>query len=337
MITGRAFDKGYFHHMMIAGALLNSFSFFMLSLSQPNQYYQVFLSHGLGAGLAAGLVYTPALAISSHYFKRHRGLSIGIVSSGVGIGAVLHSIMLNYLFRGRSSFANGVRISAALNSGLLLVANLMMRTRLPPSKGRRHIPFAEFARDTPYVFIILGGMVLIFDISFVVFFIQLFGTIAKISYELSFYTLPIMNAASVVGRIIPVLFVHRCGVVNLNIICTTAMAALIYSLAVVKTANGLLAFAIVYGFFEGGVITLTPTLLASFAKDVDEVGARIGVSFTLSGIMGLFVAPIDGALLTTQMHWWRPIVFSGTAVLATTLCYIVAQSILVRRKNTYVV
>ena len=71
-------------------------------------------------------------------------------------GAVVHPIILNHLFHGPGSFANTVRITAALNSGLLLVANLIMRTRLPPNKGRRSIPFAEFARDTPYVFVVLG-------------------------------------------------------------------------------------------------------------------------------------------------------------------------------------
>lgn len=70
----------------------------------------MFLSHGLGGGLAAGLTYTPgrpflgnchvlipfhsnaALAIGTHYFKRHRGLSIGIAASGAALGMILHNL-----------------------------------------------------------------------------------------------------------------------------------------------------------------------------------------------------------------------------------------------------
>jgi MFS-type transporter involved in bile tolerance (Atg22 family) len=88
-----------------------------------------------------------------------------------------------------------------------------------------------------------------------------------------------MNASSIAGRIIPALFVHKCGIVNLNIVMTICMTALIYSLAVVKTTGGIVAFAIIYGFFQGGglsaaqsylrplidygatAITLTPTML----------------------------------------------------------------------------
>jgi hypothetical protein len=64
--------------------------------------------------------------------------------------------MLNHLFRDPANFAKGVRISAALNSGLLFIANLMMRTRLPPSKRHNHIPIAEFVRDPPYVLVVMG-------------------------------------------------------------------------------------------------------------------------------------------------------------------------------------
>ena len=63
--------------------------------------------------------------------------------------------MLNHLFSGSEGFAKSVRISAGLNSGLLVVANLLMRKRLPPKEGSK-IPFADFARDLPYVILVIG-------------------------------------------------------------------------------------------------------------------------------------------------------------------------------------
>jgi len=61
-----------------------------------------------------------------------------------------------------------------------------------------------------------------------------------------------MNAASIAGRTIPAIFVKRCGIVNLTIFVTIGMAALLYSLAAVKTTGGVIAFVILFGFFEGG-------------------------------------------------------------------------------------
>lgn len=70
----------------------------MLSITQPEQYYQVnspgrctccirayffqvFLAHGLGAGFAAGVTYVPGMAVLSHWFQKRRPLAFGIVTS----------------------------------------------------------------------------------------------------------------------------------------------------------------------------------------------------------------------------------------------------------------
>lgn len=125
----------------------------MLSLAQPGQYYQVhhpatkyymsrstdfdwqiFLTQGIGLGLAQGLVYIPTIAVASQYFRQRRTLAMSLVACGSSLGSVVHPIMLNYLFNKSVGFANGVRISAALNSALLFVACLLIRTRLGPPK-----------------------------------------------------------------------------------------------------------------------------------------------------------------------------------------------------------
>ncbi|EDR10645.1 mycorrhiza-upregulated monocarboxylate permease [Laccaria bicolor S238N-H82] len=86
IIVGRAFDRGYFRHLMVSGLIFYSLALFMLSLSHKNSYYQVFLTHGVALGLASGLSYVPSLGIASHYFHRRRPLAMGIVSSGAALG-----------------------------------------------------------------------------------------------------------------------------------------------------------------------------------------------------------------------------------------------------------
>lgn len=54
----------------------------MVSLAHPEKYYQVFLSQGVGMGIGAGLLYTPALAVQAHHWRTHRSLAMGIVYTG---------------------------------------------------------------------------------------------------------------------------------------------------------------------------------------------------------------------------------------------------------------
>jgi hypothetical protein len=66
--------------------------------------------------------------------------------------------MLNNLFHGPVGFANGVRASAGLVSGLLLIACLCMRTRLdPPAVPVDYIAAARKSiRDVPFVLVMAG-------------------------------------------------------------------------------------------------------------------------------------------------------------------------------------
>lgn len=72
----------------------------MLSICEPNHYYQVFLSQGVGMGIGMGLVglartirclspthcpeqlFVPAVSLPSHYFRARRSLVMGMVFSG---------------------------------------------------------------------------------------------------------------------------------------------------------------------------------------------------------------------------------------------------------------
>ena len=86
------------YHLMIGGFVLFEFCLSMISISKPEQYYQViglyhlqsgavslthtklFLTQGLGMGIAIGIMYIPALGIVSHYFQKRRALAIGLAT-----------------------------------------------------------------------------------------------------------------------------------------------------------------------------------------------------------------------------------------------------------------
>lgn len=51
-------------------------SIFMLSLAKEGQYYQVFLSQGLGMGIGTGIMYTPTSSVVAHHFKKRRSIAM---------------------------------------------------------------------------------------------------------------------------------------------------------------------------------------------------------------------------------------------------------------------
>ncbi|KAF9011754.1 MFS general substrate transporter [Cyathus striatus] len=321
---------------MIGSALLFSFSYYMLSISQKDKYYQIFLSQGVGSGLAVGIAFIPSMGIVSHYFHKRRTFAMGIVAAGTALGAVIHPLILNSLFQGSQGFQRGVRISTAINTTVLFVANLLMRTRLSPQKKSDAIPLSAFARDMPYIFVVLGDVAGMFGLQFPNFFLQLYAINLGVSNVIAFRCLSILNGASFVGRVLFPLLASRCGVFNLNIFFTASMGIMLYSFLAVKNGTGVIIFAVVYGILSGGAISYTPPMMASLAKNVGEIGSRIGVAFAFSGCVGLVATTIAGALLTTQYIWWRPIVFSGSTTVLSATFFAVSRYVISKREKTQV-
>lgn len=102
--------------------------------------------------------YVPSLAVVSHHFKKRRAIAMSIVAGGTPIGAAGYTILLNNLLNGSLGFANGIRITAAANTVLLLTGCVLMRTRPLDSKTQTH--YLQLLRtssaDYPYIFASIG-------------------------------------------------------------------------------------------------------------------------------------------------------------------------------------
>ncbi|KAH6871463.1 monocarboxylate permease [Coprinopsis sp. MPI-PUGE-AT-0042] len=336
LITGRLFDKGYFKYLMVSSVILHAIALFMLSLSKPGAYYQVFLTNGVALGAACGITYIPSLGIVSHYFHRRRAIAIGIVSSGSALGAILHPIMLNKLFHSAIGFHNGVRMSACINVALLVAACLMMRTRLPP-KPVQKFPVVQWLKEPPYLLLLIAGIFSFLGLFFPVFYLQLNAITHGVDKQFAFYALSILNAASVAGRMIPNALAPKLGLFNLLTLFTVATGVTVVCLVAVRDAVGVALFAIFFGFCSGACIALVPATIGLLSKDGNEVGTRLGVFFGIGGFLGLFATPISGALLTSEFHWIRAILFSGITLIVSGLCYIASRTYVARQKNTQII
>ncbi|KAF5349810.1 hypothetical protein D9758_010200 [Tetrapyrgos nigripes] len=297
-------------------------------------FLAIFLSQGLGAGLGAGILYVPSIAIVSQYFRERRALVMTIVASGSSLGAFLHPLMLNNTINGSLGFANGTRANAGLISGLLLISCIIMRTRLPPPNQIPSLSKAlgKISHDWAFIFASVGLLIFAIGYYFPLFYLQLDATTRGLDTTFAFYTvsitetptrskifiihmgciqLVIMNASSFVGRLTPgVLSQRGVSVANMFSVSCGGCSILIFGMIGVTSDAGFVIFGIVYGFFAGMFVALLGPILSLLTEDLTELGARMGVAYLLTG--GLIGTPINGALLTDKLIWWRPAVFSGS-------------------------
>ena len=177
----------------------------MLSLVDPTKFYQIFLSQGVGVGLGIGFLFLPAISVQTQFFNKKRALAMGIVITGSSFGGIVLPIMHNQLFSEKAGFAWGVRATAFLMLGLLIIAKLLMSTRLP-AKGNAPKPnVGEVFRHVPFMLAVWGNFLVLlglyFPCSFTIpsagrleanlqedFYMQLYVDLQGLPTTLAFYT-----------------------------------------------------------------------------------------------------------------------------------------------------
>jgi MFS family permease len=137
----------------------------------------------------------------------------------------------------------------------------------------------------------------------------------------------IMNGLGLPGRLIPAYLSDKySGPVNIFIPISAAAAILLYSWIAVSSLGGLVAFAIVYGFFGGSIQSLFPAALSSLTTDLNKAGVRIGMIFSIVSLASLTGPPIAGALIDANGgQYLYAQIFGGTSMMLGCMLLIVAR------------
>ena len=98
--------------------------------------------------------------------------------------------------------------------------------------------------------------------------------------------------------------------------------------------GGLIAVAIVFGFFSGGYVSLLSPAVISLVTNFNEIGIRLGFVFLITSVAALTGTPITGALLG-RYGYYAPIIWSGVSVCLGSACITVAASLQSRIKGTW--
>ncbi|KAJ8516579.1 hypothetical protein ONZ45_g6114 [Pleurotus djamor] len=258
--AGKLLDKGYFRQTILAGSLIFLLSLFALSLAHPAKYYQIWLSQGLGMGLGAGLIYAPSVVIQGHHWNQRKSFAMSIVALGNSLGGVVFPIMLNRLLNGSTGFARGVRASAFLCLGLLVISNLLMKDNSAYNPHLRKTSGHDILTDYPFWIFTIGLLCLTCALFFPYFYLELFAINNDIPPYIAFYLIAVLNAGGIIGRIAAGLLSHHFGPFNVIVVALLCTTGLMFGLFGIETVASSMAFAVLYGIFSGtGVARLAST------------------------------------------------------------------------------
>ncbi|KAH8701586.1 MFS monocarboxylate transporter-like protein [Talaromyces proteolyticus] len=306
--------------LMIIGGVITVFSLFMTSLCK--EFYQFFLAQGLVLGLGICLVLMPAFVTVTYYFRKSRGVAMGIVVAGSSLGGVIWPITLHKLID-EIGFGWSVRTAAFMMIPLLSLAVLTVRRPknfVQPKQGRPDLSFLK----NPIIILLSAGLFFIFLGLFSPFFyVTSWTTSLGHDPNLAFYMISVVNSASLFGRIIPGMVADKIGIYNVLVTISIFSGLIATCWTKATSVTGIIIFSLAYGFSSGGVISLQAPCAAVLVAP-SQYGVAMGFVMTTLSIAGLIGTPLNGQLLGAFGYLGISL-FSGLAMILGSILIIIAR------------
>ncbi|EAU80704.2 monocarboxylate permease [Coprinopsis cinerea okayama7 len=313
LVIGRLFDLGYFKSIFTFFSIILVGSTFLIPLC--TKYWHFLLCQGFAVGLACGCLFGPTPAIIAHWFKKRRGISMGIMAVGSSIGGTVMPIAARSLLP-TVGFAWTMRIFGFIFLGTMGLANVLLRRRLPP----RNVPGGLFNwavfKSAAFSVYCVSGLVTYLGVYtsrlnrsspmhstltsiIVLTYVSVSATRIGISNDFSFYFVAIANASSLFGRYTAGYLCDIIGPMNVMIPFTAAAGILTYAWPFAQSKGSLIAVTILYGFASGTYVSLLTNPIFELGGTGD-VGRRVGMFTNILAIGAVAGPPISGAILTAS-------------------------------------
>ncbi|CAL8584491.1 hypothetical protein XPA_010084 [Xanthoria parietina] len=321
---GPIFDRKGSRWLVLAGTVCLVVG--MIGVSESTKFWHFILTFSILGGVGTSLIFTPAVGAIAHFFCHRRGAATGLAATGGSFGGIIFPLALEALFP-KVGFAWSVRLLALIFLVLLVIANLLIRTRLPPTSGGSVWPDFRIFEDVTFALTTAGVFFVEWGLFVPLSFLSSYALANGVNTTFSYQLLAILNAGSVFGRAVPGYVADRLG--RFNTMIATVALCLVSSLGIWLNVGGnvagLCVFAVLFGFASGSNISLTPVCVGQLCEP-EVFGRWYGTMYTIVSIGCLTGIPIAGEILARNKgDYWGLIVFTGLSYAAGLMCFTTAR------------
>ncbi|KAF9887627.1 hypothetical protein FE257_009720 [Aspergillus nanangensis] len=154
--------------------------------------------------------------------------------------------------------------------------------------------------------------------------------------SMSYNIISIFNAGSIVGRVLPGFLADYWG--RFNVMFVTSYICIVLACGLWLNADqneaAILSFAVLFGFWTGPVLSLTPVCVAQISA-TEDYGKRYGVTVCLIAVATLVTVPVAGEILKAQNEDYSGLViFCGASYACCSLLLLLAKGLSVGWRPT---
>ncbi|GAM41060.1 hypothetical protein TCE0_041r13888 [Talaromyces pinophilus] len=317
--------------------------------------WQFALTQGVLLGLGTCLTYMTSVTVAPTWFTARRGLAMGIILSGTGVGGLVWAPALKACIDAMG-YRNTLRLTGAvsfvLNTGAgaamtwepsRKAQNEIERRAQQATQRRRNmlaVPLVDLKLMKSRKFIAQASGAVFQGAAYYipVFFFATYASTLGYSDTAGANFIALSNACNAIGKIVIGYAADRYGRLNVLLLTTiiSAVSALVFWVPSTllpfashqEASRGLfIAFTIFYGVFASAYVALFPTSLVELFGPQNFASVN-GFLYMLRGLATMVGTPVSGLLIrsSTTAAVMTPRMYEGMSVLVTMLLFATAFS-----------
>ncbi|KAL9544195.1 hypothetical protein MBANPS3_007744 [Mucor bainieri] len=314
-------------YVLITGTILVALGLEMAGFS--TQIWHLYLTQGVVFGIGASCIYVAIMGVAPQWFGKRRGLALGIIASGSGIGGLVIPFVMTAI-NGSLGFGWTYRILGFICLFCDVVACLTVKERNPPAvRNRKKLSqIVNFAvlKDTNFVIFCIASNIGLFGYFVPYFFLPSYASYLGLDESKGSALVAVSSACNFVGRVITGILADRIGKVNTNLIFTliTALSCLlIWTFA--SNYGTLMAFSTVFGLTSGSYFALISPITA-YLLGMDRFPSGLSL-LLVTNVIPVFGSNIASAIEAgvSSEPFFSYKMFSGVAYLVATITLVVLK------------
>ena len=339
IVMGWLVDRFGPARVMAAGAFISGLG--LALTSQINALWQLYMTYGVIFGIGAGAGFITTMATTARWFIKRRGLALGIVASGSGLGTMLLAPVAERLITA-FDWSTAYLVLGAAAWAIMIPCALLLR-RDPSEKGLRPYGSDEImtsvkgmeqleantaetginlraaARYKPLWMLCIIFFLFNFCLQMVMVHLVNYATDIGIASLYAAIFISIIGIGSFIGRITMGGASDRIGANTALVICCAIMVTTLIFLVFAREPWMFYLFALVFGFAYGGEVPQMPVLIGQFFG-LRAVATLVGVTVLGATIGGAFGAWVGGQIFdVTQSYQLAFTIAAATSFAAMTL------------------
>lgn len=280
----------------------------LLLASRITEPWQMFVFYSLMVGFGTSCSYVPLAATVSRWFMARRGLALGILTSGIGLGTVIMPPLARYLISAydwRTSFL----VMGCAVAAVLLAASFLLKKQ-PEDIGARAygdagdrqggrsseqlegLTLRQTVRTGSFWILITSLTIFTVALMMVMYHLVVYAEDKGIPGQTAATFLSVVGISNILGRLSIGTVSDRVGKKPLFIFCLLLQAVMMFWLIRSGSVWMFYMFAAIWGFGYGGVGPMIPGMTGELfgVREMGSIFGLVTLTLCLGGAAGPVIA-----------------------------------------------